>query len=60
MLKEKKGRGDFRTVSLPSPLVDEVEKTVADYRYWPTKTDFVREAVVEKLKAYQNMKHLRH
>lgn len=57
MVTEKKGRGEFRTVSLPSHLVEEVEKIVAEFRYWPTKTDFVREAVVEKLKSYQNMKH---
>jgi Arc/MetJ-type ribon-helix-helix transcriptional regulator len=50
--KEKKGRGEFRTVSLPSSLVERVEKTVNDLRYWPTKTDFVREAVLEKLERF--------
>ena len=53
MTREKKGRGDFRTVSLPSSLVDEVEKVVGNLGYWPTKTDFVREAVLEKLERYR-------
>lgn len=52
MGKEKKGRGEFRTISLPSSLVESVEKVVSDLRYWPTKTDFVREAVLEKMERY--------
>jgi len=47
--KTKKGRGQFSTISLPTPLVKEVEKVVGELGYWPAKTDFVREAVVEKL-----------
>ena len=54
MPRGSKGRGEFRTISLPSPLVDEVEKVVENLRYWPTKTDFVREAVLEKLEKYRN------
>lgn len=52
MAKEKRGRGEFRTVSLPSKLVEAVEKVVSEFKYWPTKTDFVREAVMEKLEKY--------
>ena len=40
-------------MSLPSSLVDEVEKVVGNLGYWPTKTDFVREAVLEKLERYR-------
>jgi Arc/MetJ-type ribon-helix-helix transcriptional regulator len=39
---------------LPSKLVKRVEKTVREFKYWPTKTDFVREAVLEKLEKYEN------
>lgn len=53
MTRERKGRGQFRTISLPSPLVEEVEKVVGNLRYWPTKTDFVREAVLDKLEKYR-------
>jgi len=50
---KKKGRGKFRTISLPAPVVDEVEKVLGKLQYWPTKTDFVREAVLEKLEKYK-------
>lgn len=49
----RKGRGEFRTVSLPTRLVEEVEKVVEELGYWPTKTDFVREAVLQKLQKYR-------
>ena len=48
-----KGRGEFRTISLPAALVEEVEKVVERLHYWPTRTDFVREAVLQKLKKYK-------
>ena len=53
MSKEKRVRGRFSTISLPTPLMEEVEKIVSELRYWPTKTDFVREAVLEKLETYK-------
>lgn len=55
-MREKKGRSEFRTISLPSQLIDAVEEVVRELRYWPTKTDFVREAVLEKLERYKNLK----
>jgi len=58
-VREKKGRSEFRTVSLPASLVEEVEKLVDVLRYWPTKTDFVREAVLEKLERYSTLKNRR-
>jgi hypothetical protein len=33
--------------------LDHVEKIIEEFRYWPTKTDFVREAVLEKLEKYR-------
>jgi len=51
--KSKKGRGLFSTISLPSPLVEEVQRIVKELGYWPVKTDFVREAVMEKLERYK-------
>jgi len=49
LAKEKKGRGQFSTVSLPTSLVEEVQKIVDELRYWPSKTDFIREATLEKI-----------
>ncbi len=51
--KARKGRGQFSTLSLPTPLIKEVETIVETFKYWPRKTDFVREAVVEKLETYK-------
>ena len=47
--KKKRGRGPFLSVSFPTPLVREVEKIVGELGYWPNKTAFIREAVMEKL-----------
>jgi hypothetical protein len=33
--------------------VKRVEVFIEEFRYWPTKTDFVREAVIEKLEKYK-------
>jgi len=37
---------------LPVHLVKQVEKIIEEFKYWPTKTDFVREAVLEKMEKY--------
>lgn len=49
---KKKPRGPFSSISFPTPLVKDVEKVVKDLGYWPTKTAFIREAVVEKLEKH--------
>ena len=49
MRKKAKGRSLFSTISLPTPLVEEVEKVVEEFGYWPRKTDFIRDAVIQKL-----------
>jgi metal-responsive CopG/Arc/MetJ family transcriptional regulator len=45
----KKGRRDFSSVSLPTPLIEKIEEVIDELGYWPTKTAFVREASLEKL-----------
>jgi len=52
-LARTKKRSRFSTISLPTPLIEEVEGIVEKFKYWPTKTDFVREAVLEKLRVYK-------
>ena len=46
--REKKKRGPFSSISFPTPLIKEVGKVVEELGYWPTKTAFIREAVMEK------------
>ena len=55
---EKKTRRSFSSVSLPTPLVIQIEKVVKILGYWPTKTAFVREACLEKLEKYTKEKPL--
>jgi Arc/MetJ-type ribon-helix-helix transcriptional regulator len=52
-LDKEKSRGEFRTISLPASLVERVETLIKELKYWPTKTDFIREAVLEKLEKYR-------
>ncbi len=49
----KEGRGSFSTISLPTPLVEEVKRVADELGYWPTKTDLIRQAVLEKMKRYK-------
>jgi Arc/MetJ-type ribon-helix-helix transcriptional regulator len=53
-VKEKKaGRGLFSSMSLPTPLTKEIERVVDALGYWPNKTAFVREAVMEKMEKHK-------
>jgi Arc/MetJ-type ribon-helix-helix transcriptional regulator len=51
--KTRKKRRAFSSVSLPTPLVEGIQKVVNKVGYWPTKTAFVREACLEKLDRYR-------
>ena len=51
MVKTKKRA--FCSISFPTPLVKEIENIVEKVGYWPTKTAFIREAVMEKLERYR-------
>ena len=53
-MSRKSRRGKYSTVSLPTSLVKEVESVVKSLEYWPTKTDFIREAVLEKLRKFES------
>jgi len=53
MARKKKNRIPYTSISLPSPLVEHIEKLVRDeLGYWPTKTAFIREACLEKLEKH--------
>lgn len=53
MAKAKKKRGPFSSISFPTPLIKKIEKVVEELGYWPTKTAFIREAVMEKLERHR-------
>jgi len=53
LVKEAEEKRRFGSISLPRSLVKEVEKVVDQLGYWPAKTHFVHEAVMEKLERYK-------
>lgn len=53
MRKKRRVKRVFSTITLLTLLVEEVERVVDEFGYWPRKTDFVREAVVQKLERYK-------
>jgi len=53
MRRKRREGTKFATISLPTPLIEEIERLIVELRYWPTKTDFIREAVVEKLEQFK-------
>ncbi|MGQ9552159.1 MAG: hypothetical protein ACUVUE_07015 [Candidatus Bathycorpusculaceae bacterium] len=50
---EKKGERPYSSISLPAALVREVERVVEELGYWPAKTHFIHEAVLEKVERYR-------
>jgi len=52
MARERKKRNPYTSISLPSPLVEHIEKLAKGLGYWPTKTAFIREACLEKLEKH--------
>jgi len=40
---------EYRTVSIPKPLADDVAKFIEEVGYWSSLSSFVREACHEKL-----------
>jgi len=50
--KKEKKRLPYSSISIPTSLLEEIEKIVKELKYWPTKTAFIREACLEKLERY--------
>ena len=48
-----KRRLPYRSISLPTRLIEEIEIIVKELGYWPTKTTFIREACLEKLERHR-------
>jgi len=42
---------DYTTVSLPRPLLNEINRLIKQVGFWPSLSSFVREACLEKLHA---------
>jgi Arc/MetJ-type ribon-helix-helix transcriptional regulator len=47
--RERKVRVEFSAVSVPLPILEEIDKLIEELGYWPSRSSFVREACIEKL-----------
>ncbi|MEM3489270.1 MAG: ribbon-helix-helix domain-containing protein [Candidatus Bathyarchaeia archaeon] len=46
----RKARVRFGAVSLPLKILEEIDNLIKDLGYWPSRSAFVREACLEKIK----------
>ena len=53
MARQKRKRLPYSSISIPTGLIEEIEKLVKELKYWPTKTAFIREACLQKLERYR-------
>ena len=53
-LSHKEEKPSYSSFSIPTRLLEEIEKVVKIFGYWPTKTAFIREACLEKMEKYRN------
>lgn len=53
MVREKR-RQLYSSISIPTRLLQEIEKLVKELSYWPTKTAFIREACLEKMEKHRD------
>lgn len=43
-------RNEYKTVSIPKRLADDIKEVIDEFGYWPSLGSFVREAALEKMK----------
>lgn len=56
----RKARVAFSAVSVPLPILEEIDNLIKELGYWPSRSSFVREACVEKIeREIERMKKLK-
>ncbi len=56
MPRTTRTKTQYRTVSLPKPLAEDILTLIEELGYWPSLGAFVREASLEKMKKERNEK----
>lgn len=51
---KRPSRVKFSAVSVPLSLLREVDNLIEEIGYWPSRSAFIREACIEKIKREQN------
>jgi len=47
--KKKAKKVEFSAVSIPLPILEEIDRLIEELGYWPSRSAFVREACLEKI-----------
>jgi Arc/MetJ-type ribon-helix-helix transcriptional regulator len=54
MSEEKKQSRKFRSVSLPTGVLEAIDALIEELGYWPSRSSFVREACLEKIRGEES------
>jgi len=46
---EKRAKVEFSAISIPLPILEEIDRLIEGLGYWPSRSAFVREACLEKI-----------
>ncbi len=46
---ERRAKVKFSAVSIPEPILKEVDRLIEELGYWPSRSTFAREACLEKI-----------
>lgn len=52
--RKRTSRIKFSAVSVPLPLLEEIDALIEKVGYWPSRSAFVREACIEKIERERN------
>jgi Arc/MetJ-type ribon-helix-helix transcriptional regulator len=55
MSDDEKPPRKFGSVSLPTGVLEAIDALIEDLRYWPSRSSFVREACLEKIRREQDL-----
>jgi len=47
--RKRRARVRFSAVSIPEPILEEIDRLIEELGYWPSRSAFVREACLEKI-----------
>ena len=53
MPRNKEGSIEYATVSIPQAIAEEIDGLISSLGYWPSRSAFVREACLEKIRLEQ-------
>jgi metal-responsive CopG/Arc/MetJ family transcriptional regulator len=46
---KRRTRVEFGAISVPMPILEEIDKLIKEFGYWPSRSSFAREACIEKI-----------